>query len=335
MATFQELMDAACASELGCIKPGSMESWAIRNQLISDLTAAIAGGGGSGTPGGAPGAVQFNNAGAFGGFGTFDVGTNLLTLPGDLLIASNLATAGRELIDSGGIVSLFWEDRVASDSNGATVSIDWEARLLHDSSGTAAINWDGRLLLDALGTPVMAWATRTLTDVASVVSLDWANRLLVDGGGVSAIDWQGRSLVDSTAAASLTWSNRQLLDAGALISVDWDNRLLVDNAGISSIDWVSRLFVDSTTVISADWQNRLLLDSAGAAALNWSSGVNVSQGIITYGTGFTVATLPAAGTAGRRAYVTDATAPAYGAAYVGGGGVTIPVFDDGVNWITT
>ena len=48
--------------------------------------------------------------------------------------------------------------------------------------------------------------------------------------------------------------------------------------------------------------------------------------------GYTVATLPA-GVTGARAYVTNALAPAFGAAVVGGGAVTIPVFFDGVNWI--
>lgn len=49
--------------------------------------------------------------------------------------------------------------------------------------------------------------------------------------------------------------------------------------------------------------------------------------------GYTVATLPAAGTAGRRAHVTDALAPAFLAAVVGGGAVTCPVFDDGSAWV--
>lgn len=51
--------------------------------------------------------------------------------------------------------------------------------------------------------------------------------------------------------------------------------------------------------------------------------------------GFTVATLPAAGTVGRRAYVTDANATftaGIGAVVAGGGANKVPVFDDGVNW---
>lgn len=48
---------------------------------------------------------------------------------------------------------------------------------------------------------------------------------------------------------------------------------------------------------------------------------------------YTVATLPAAGTAGRRAYVTDATAPTWLGALTGGGAVRCPVFDNGTAWV--
>lgn len=49
---------------------------------------------------------------------------------------------------------------------------------------------------------------------------------------------------------------------------------------------------------------------------------------------YTVATLPAAGTAGRYAAVTNALAPAYGAAVAGGGAINIPVYDNGAGWVT-
>lgn len=48
--------------------------------------------------------------------------------------------------------------------------------------------------------------------------------------------------------------------------------------------------------------------------------------------GYTVAGLPA-GTIGMRAYVTNALAPVYLAAVVGGGAVVCPVFYDGAAWI--
>lgn len=49
---------------------------------------------------------------------------------------------------------------------------------------------------------------------------------------------------------------------------------------------------------------------------------------------YTVATLPAAGTAGRIAYVTDATAPTYLGTLTGGGSVVTPVFDNGTAWVS-
>lgn len=49
-------------------------------------------------------------------------------------------------------------------------------------------------------------------------------------------------------------------------------------------------------------------------------------------TGYTVATLPA-GTQGDLAFVTDALAPNYLVAVVGGGAVVTPVFYDGTNWV--
>ena len=55
---------------------------------------------------------------------------------------------------------------------------------------------------------------------------------------------------------------------------------------------------------------------------------------VRLGTGYTVATLPAAGTAGRRTYVTDATAPTFLGTLTGGGGVVCPVFDNGTAWVS-
>lgn len=48
---------------------------------------------------------------------------------------------------------------------------------------------------------------------------------------------------------------------------------------------------------------------------------------------YTVATLPTAGTAGRRALVSNALAPTILTAVVGGGAVTVPVYDNGTTWI--
>lgn len=70
--------------------------------------------------------------------------------------------------------------------------------------------------------------------------------------------------------------------------------------------------------------------------LHWVSSGNVDSPLTPSGIGlgiFTVATLPVAA-AGSRAFVTDALAPAFGAAVAGGGAVFIPVFrDNAATWI--
>ena len=54
---------------------------------------------------------------------------------------------------------------------------------------------------------------------------------------------------------------------------------------------------------------------------------------VTIGAAFTVATLPTAGTQGRRTWVTDATAPTFLGTLTGGGAVVTPVFDNGSAWV--
>ena len=80
--------------------------------------------------------------------------------------------------------------------------------------------------------------------------------------------------------------------------------------------------------------------SSGTSQNTWSDALTLAGDAnltATFGgvarlRGYTVATLPAAGTAGRIAYVTDATAPTYRGALTGGGAVTCLVFDNGTSW---
>jgi len=75
--------------------------------------------------------------------------------------------------------------------------------------------------------------------------------------------------------------------------------------------------------------------SSGSAQNTLAQAMRVyNNKTVVVGAAYTVATLPAAGTQGRRAWVTDATAPTFGGALVGGGGVVIPVFDNGTSWVS-
>lgn len=73
--------------------------------------------------------------------------------------------------------------------------------------------------------------------------------------------------------------------------------------------------------------------TASALSLNPSGGATTFGGVAKL-RGFTVATLPAAATAGvgAMAYVTDATVPTYNGTLTGGGAVIVPVFSNGTAW---
>lgn len=68
---------------------------------------------------------------------------------------------------------------------------------------------------------------------------------------------------------------------------------------------------------------------AGTAKWLRSDGVNISEQLDPT---LTVATLPVAGVRGRRAFVSDATTPAFAATLTGSGAVVCPVYDDGSAW---
>jgi len=59
-----------------------------------------------------------------------------------------------------------------------------------------------------------------------------------------------------------------------------------------------------------------------------------TDGLIPALTNYTVATLPTAASSGlgARSFVTDASAPTFGATVAGGGAVATPVYSDGTNW---
>jgi hypothetical protein len=83
-------------------------------------------------------------------------------------------------------------------------------------------------------------------------------------------------------------------------------------------------------------------DTSGSLALQTNNGttaltLDTSQNATFVGwlkfPVYTVATLPTAGSAGRRAFVSNALTPVALSAVVGGGAITVPVYDNGTTWI--
>jgi hypothetical protein len=72
---------------------------------------------------------------------------------------------------------------------------------------------------------------------------------------------------------------------------------------------------------------------SGSGAQTQTTGLTIKVGTAVM-TSYTVATLPAAATAGAgaRAFVTDALAPVFGSAVAGSGAVGVPVYSNGAAW---
>ena len=85
--------------------------------------------------------------------------------------------------------------------------------------------------------------------------------------------------------------------------------------------------------MSADTTGSLILATSGTTALTIDSSQNSTFAGLVNMKVYTVSTLPTAGTAGRRAFVNNALTPVALSAVVGGGALTVPVFDNGTTWI--
>ena len=91
-----------------------------------------------------------------------------------------------------------------------------------------------------------------------------------------------------------------------------------------------------SSIINASTSSGLVQTADTSGTLELQSGGTTMLSILSTGVKFpvyTVATLPVAGNAGRRAFVSNALTPVALSAVVGGGAVTVPVYDNGTAWI--
>jgi len=124
------------------------------------------------------------------------------------------------------------------------------------------------------------------------------------------------------ASARISGSYTGITGVGTLTTGTWNANTIGVNYGGTGLT--------SLTVNYIPYGN-------GASAFNSSAsftfdGTTFSTPIVKTA-GYTVATLPAAGVTGRRAYVTDALLPTFLGTLTGGGVVKCPVFDNGTAWV--
>lgn len=129
--------------------------------------------------------------------------------------------------------------------------------------------------------------------------------------------------------------NSLIIDATGS-SFQYDNAATTTNSSVQT----------TATYASSRWSDgtvaSLMRLNATDALLEYDNGttatsVKVEDGVVTVNNpikmqGYTVATLPT-GAVGQIAYVTDALAPSFLAAVVGGGAIVTPVFHNGTTWV--
>jgi hypothetical protein len=204
----------------------------------------------------------------------------------------------------------------------------------------------GILVTNGLGTITVA-NTGALSNLAGTgisVSSATGNVTVANNGVLSIIAGTGISASSTTGNVTITNTLPDLTVAltGAgttTVTGTYPNFTITSNdAFVGTVTSVSGTgSVNGITLSGAVTSSgNLTLGGAlsGVSLTTQVSGIlPVANGGTGAGAAYTVATLPTAGTQGRRAWVTDALAPAFGAAPVGGGAVVIPVFDNGTIWV--
>jgi hypothetical protein len=136
--------------------------------------------------------------------------------------------------------------------------------------------------------------------------------------GTATANYSAASFIISTLTMNRSASGTHPIFANAAI------RPLTINTGAGALTNAATVYIGGAATGTGIPTNNYAL---------WvDSGASRFDGVVNLAA-YTVGTLPT-GTRGDKAYVTDALAPTYGAAAVGGGAVIIPVFHNGTTWIT-
>jgi hypothetical protein len=168
------------------------------------------------------------------------------------------------------------------------------------------------------------------------------------GAGISVTNGLGTITIANTGVLSVSGGTTGLTPAAATTgAVTLAGTLIAVNGGTGFASYaVGDLLYAATTTTFAKLSDvatgNALISGGVSTAPAWGkigltthvSGIlPVANGGNGLGVAYTVATLPTFGTQGRRSWVTDALAPVFLNAVVGGGAVVCPVFDNGSAWV--
>jgi hypothetical protein len=182
------------------------------------------------------------------------------------------------------------------------------------------------------------WSSAPLSGAPGVISNGDVLIVLTGGGWASTTSFTSASI---RIAATETWADSGGTPTALGSKIEFRtcaNGGAVGTLGFSMQSHLQVLLDNSEVQIGAGTDLRLYHDGTNSKIVNATGTLDItSAGTITVDKplrlkGYTVATLPA-GTQGDRAFVTDALAPAFLVAVVGGGAVVAPVFYNGAAWV--
>ena len=231
-------------------------------------------------------------------------GTGLGTIPtnGKLLIGNGTGYSLNTLTAGTGITVTNGAGTITVASSGLTSFSAGTTGFTPSSPTTGAVVLAGTLLIANGGTGATSAAAARANLGAGT-----GNGTVTSVGGTGTVN--GITLTGTvTTAGNLTLGGTL---SGVSLTTQVTGVLPIANGGTGTTG-IGTVFASLTT--------------------NVSGILPVANGGNGLGAAYTVATLPAASTQGRRSWVTDALAPTFLAAPVGGGAVVCPVFDNGTAW---
>jgi hypothetical protein len=340
-------------------------------RIVSDGTnyqVVTYGGGGGGTPGGAPTNVQFNSAGAFGGDAgftyttlgqvtiaggtittnnkaltitqTWNLGTTVFDAPALINVTNTLSDVSSRLFDvQGGGTSIF---SVMQQASGGALA---RAIVVVPALSTITTSTNNGQFFIGTGM-VLTGSNAAATSLGGSRYLGFGGSFQIGGGintnyfyGSSSSDIPGNIGVTVTVYADDSFVNNRSTLAIANSTTASGLRVYntTDNMGTSAPTNYERAVVDWTT------QTSPVALSIGSQ----SGGTGSARPVLLVSSGMFAAAGPALptcnttavagypnGTKGFQAVVSDATAPTYNANYTSGGAVVAHVVCNGTNWVT-
>lgn len=272
---------------------------------------------------GATGDVTIANTGVL----SFNAGTTGLTpsaaTTGDVTLAGTLAVAngGTGVTTSTGTGSVVLS-AAPSLTGGVTIGT---------TSDTSAITFGQTTVSQT--TNIQAGINTTGTTKAINIGTNGGT-----GSTTTIVIGSGVGNITTTMGGSVTATGNVSFNGGGAITTTIGNTNTTGTITLGRPTTVSQTINIANAVLATGNTQTINIGASGAAGsttnttIGSTAGTSIIKlnGLVNQQT-YTVATLPT-GIAGSRSFVTDALAPAFGAAVTGGGAVGVPVYHDGTSW---